>query len=109
VFAATAADGFFPYVFGAECFGGSFLEAALAALAGTFFALGLAAGFFAAVFGSSFFSVNSNAGFGIERSCGLMCVIKAAGFTPAAAAAFAADTVRAACFGFPSMSGLTIT
>src|SRR6266567_6146956 len=59
--------------------------------------LAFAAGFFADA-DSSFFSVNSNAGLGRERSCGpsgLTCgvvrVMSAAGFTPAAAAALAAD------------------
>src|SRR6266567_4315065 len=59
--------------------------------------LAFAAGFFADA-DSSFFSVNSKAGLGSERSCGptggLTCgvirVMSAAGFTPAAAAASAA-------------------
>ena len=38
-----------------------------------------------------------------------MCVINAAGFTPAAAAALAAEAASAGCFGRPSMSGFTIT
>ncbi len=57
-----------------------------------FFARVLTTGFFAAAipaFGSSFLAANSNAGFGIARSCGPMRVSNAAGFTPAAAAAFA--------------------
>ena len=78
MFAATAAAGFFPVfgfaecceaalTLGEECLAASFLGADLPALATVFFALGLAAGFLvAAAFGSSFFSVNSNAGFGIE-------------------------------------------
>src|SRR6202035_2987307 len=70
--------------------------------------LALGVGFFGEA-DSSFFSVNSNAGLGSDRSCGLMCVINAAGFTPAAAAAFAAEADNTDCRGFPSMSGFTIT
>jgi hypothetical protein len=63
---------------------------------------------------SGFFSVNSNAGLGSVRSWGIILVglrrvISAAGFTPAAAAARAAEAANAGCFGRPSMSGLTIT
>src|SRR5271169_1982601 len=58
---------------------------------------------------SSFFSVNSNAGLGRERSWGFMRVISAAGFTPAAAAGLAVVAASAACRGLPSKSGLTIT
>lgn len=52
----------------AECLATGFLVAGgLPVLATTFFGLGLAAAFFVvAAFGSSFFSLNSNAGFGIE-------------------------------------------
>src|SRR4029077_4468604 len=92
----------------------------LLAFAVVFLSFGLATGFFAAAdLGSSFFSVNSNAGLGRVRSCGTMLVgfrrvgfirvTNAAGFTPAAAAAFAAEAASAGRFGLPSMSGLTIT
>src|SRR5258708_3893566 len=62
--------------------------------------LGLVAGFFAAV-GSSFFSVNSNAGFGRGFSFGPTRVSSEAGFTPAATAAFAAAGAIATCLGLP--------
>jgi hypothetical protein len=91
---------------------GSFLGvAAFVPLTTAFLARDLTAGFLAtaAFAGSSFLSLNSNAGLGTLLSCGLMREISAAGFTPAAAAALAALALRAACFGLPSMSGLTIT
>src|SRR5580700_2529280 len=91
--------------FATAFFGGTLLPFAL-----TFLTLALGAVFFAtADFGSGFFSVNSKAGLGSARSCVLMRVISAAGFTPAAAAALAAEDDSAACRGLPSMSGLTIT
>jgi hypothetical protein len=82
--------------------------------------LAFGAGFLAAAdFGSSFFSVNSNAGFGTVRSCGsalvgVRCavgrrVVSAAGLTPAATAARAAETASAGCFDPACKSGLTIT
>lgn len=93
--------------FGADAEGFAFFE--LATLIGlVFLTLALGVGFFVDA-DSSFFSVNSNAGLGSARSRGLMCVISAAGFTPAAAAALAAEADNADCFGFPSMSGFTIT
>jgi hypothetical protein len=123
----AAADG--DVVFAATFFG-----AGLFAFAVVLLSLGFAAGFFAAAFGSSFLSVNSNAGLGSALSCGIvlvalllgrfalatcapaefmrvefMRVIKAAGFTPAAAAALAADAASAGCLARPSMSGFTIT
>jgi hypothetical protein len=100
-------------VFGAG-FAGTCFALVLLAGAGFFLAFAFATGFFApAAFGSSFFSVSSNAGFGRALSCmgtlGPMRVISAAGFTPAAAAAFAADAASAGCFGRPSISGFTMT
>jgi hypothetical protein len=98
-------------------FGGCALPFAI-----TLFPLVLVAGFFGtAGLDSSFFSLNSNAGLGRDRSLKLLCrlarelgsvfmrVISAAGFTPAAAAALAAVAASAGCFGFPSISGFTIT
>src|ERR1700693_1511388 len=74
-------------VFIATFFGGVCLPLAVALLTFT-----LATGFFG-VPAPRFFSVNSNAGLGRDLSrgmaCGPMRVISAAGFTPAAAAAFA--------------------
>src|SRR4029077_10538582 len=95
--------------FGADAGGFAVTFFALAgctALAFLTFAFG--AGFFPEA-DSSFLSVNSNAGLGRVRSCGLMCLMSAACFTPAAAAALAAEAASAGCFGRPSMSGLTIT
>src|SRR5580692_5341398 len=60
-------------------------------------------------FGSSFFSVNSNAGLGRVRSCGDKRVTRAAGFTPAAAAALATAGVNAgAAFALCCISGFTM-
>src|SRR5580692_6528286 len=69
--------------------------------------------------GSSFFSVNSNAGLGRvrscgdrpwgERSCGDKRVTRAAGFTPAAAAALATAGVNAGtAFALCCISGFTM-
>jgi len=82
--------------------------------------LAFGAGFFAAAdFGSSFFSVNSNAGLGTVRSCGsalvgvrrigVSRVVNAAGLTPAATAAFAAEAASAVCLDPACISGFTIT
>jgi hypothetical protein len=124
---ATIAEcgGFFAFVFGgvacaaagfglgaaAARFAAAFLGTTVfAGFAHTFLTLAFGADFFAvAAFESSSFSVNSKAGLGSVRSCGLIRITSAAGFTPAAAAALAAAAVSAACFGLPSMSGLTIT
>ncbi len=79
---------------------GGFAGAALEAdRATTFFTLTLAGFFAAAALGFSFFSDNSNTGLGNARSCapspcGPTRVTSAAGFTPAAAAAFAAASVN---------------
>ena len=98
-------------VFGAAAgdFPATFFELVAFAAFG-FLTLAFGAGFFADA-DSSFLSVNSNAGLGRVRSCGTMRVINAAGFTPAATAAFAAEAANAGCFDFdfPSRSGLTIT
>src|ERR1700728_808247 len=118
--AACCADAALPFAVDVDFLPRSFFAAVLLVLAAAFFAV---AGFFvtcivfaeATAFfvtgagGSSFFSVNSNAGLGSGRSCGPMRVMSAAGFTPAAAAAFADAAVSAACFGLPSMSGFTMT
>src|ERR1700758_3544156 len=88
----------------AGCFANSFFGAGFTLFAIACFTLSRGAGFFAAtVFGSNFFSVSSNAGFGIPF--GLIRVVSAAGFTPAAAAARATVAESAAGFGFPSISG----
>ena len=50
----------------AECFTVSFCGPVWPAFATAFRGFGLGVDFFADVFGSSFFSVSSNAGFGIE-------------------------------------------
>ena len=116
---------------GADCFLGSVLWARCAVVVATGFdrgagafatdlfaasalparvllTLGFGAGFFADT-ESSFFCVNSNAGLGRVRSCGPVRVSSAAGFTPAAAAALAAEAESADFRGFPSISGLTMT
>ena len=54
----------------------------LPTLATAFFGFCLRVAIFAEAFGSSFFSVSSKAGFGIEWSFGLMRVVNAAGLTP---------------------------
>src|SRR5579872_809293 len=106
--AGCAADGF--ALGSVACFATSFFGGTdFATLVAGRFAFGFMDGFFAATFGSSLLSVSSNAGLGMVLSCGLIFVISAAGLTPAAIAAFAAASVRAGCFGFPSMSGLTMT
>src|SRR5579872_5802753 len=106
-FALAAAD------FGAVAAGltAAFFGApALVVRAAVRFSFFRATGFFAAAdFGSSFFSVNSKAGLGSGFSCGPVRVRSAVGFTPAAAAAFAADAANTGCFGRPSISGLTMT
>jgi hypothetical protein len=106
----------------AELFAATFFTLELLpafALPIAFLAFALSAGFFAAAdFGSSVFSVSSNAGLG-RVPCGtelagvtffeLSRVVSAAGFTPAATAIFAAEAASADCFAPPCISGLTMT
>jgi len=95
----TSAFGFFP------------TTVALGTLAASVLAFDLPAGFFATpetAFGSSLSCVNSNAGFGTARSFGPTRVSKAAGFTPAAAAAFAIAGFNGDCLAVRSRSGFTI-
>jgi len=74
------------------------------------FAVAFTVGFFGPPLSLSIelFRVNSNAGFGIVRSCGPMRVSNAAGFTPAAAAIRVAAGLKAAVFAVRSMSGFTM-
>jgi hypothetical protein len=85
--------------------------ATLPGFAPAFLTLVFAAAFLvpaAAAFAPSVFCVNSNAGFGTARSCGKR-VISAAGFTPAAAANFAAAGLNSAAFaGRCGISGFTM-
>jgi hypothetical protein len=92
----------------AVCF---FKGAGLVAFATALLTRTLAGVFFTAtvLVGSSFFSLNSKAGFGRLLSCRLIRESNAAGLTPAADAALAADALSEAGRGFASTSGLTIT
>ena len=72
----ACADAGFAFGATAARFAAAFLgTVAFAGFVHTFLTLALGAGFFAiAAFGSSFFSVNSKAGLGSVRSCGLIRV-----------------------------------